>query len=145
MHSHEEAKEMLEKWVQKYKLCQKLCGLYDIAHACFHYSIKQCNGACVGKEDPEKYNERVEQALENLKFSDTNFMILGPGRSTSEKSIIMIENGKYQGFGYFEPEYVQPHPEQLRDLIRYKQDNRDIHRILKYHIDRIPKNMIITY
>lgn len=144
-HSIEEAKEILEKWVMKYKLCQKLCGLYDIAHACFHYSIRQCNGACIGKEKPEKYNARVQQALDDLKFSNSNFMILGPGRSETEKSVVMIENGKYQGYGYFEPEFIAVDPEQLRDHIRFKQDNRDIHRILKSHVDRIPKNMILTY
>ena len=144
-HSQEEAKEMLEKWVQKYKLCQKLCGLYDIAHACFHYSIHQCNGACIGKEKPEKYNLRVEQALENLQFTNSNFMILGPGRNTAEKSVVMIENGKYQGYGYFEPEFISTDPDQIRDLIQFKQDNRDIHRILKSHIDRIPKNLILPY
>ena len=72
-------------------------------------------------------------------------MILGPGRNTTEKSVVMIENGKYQGYGYFEPEYISVDPDQIRDLIQYKQDNRDIHRILKSHIDRIPKNQILPY
>ncbi|HRH67153.1 MAG TPA: GIY-YIG nuclease family protein, partial [Bacteroidia bacterium] len=145
LHSHEEAREMLEKWVQKFKLCQKLCGLYDIAHACFHYSIHQCNGACIGKESADIYNQRVETALRNLRFENSNFMILGPGRSASEKSVVMVENGKYQGFGFFEPEFVAAQPDQLRDIIRFKQDNKDIHRILKYHIDHIPKSMILSY
>ena len=43
-------------------------------------------------------------------------MILGPGRSETEKSIVMIENGKYQGYGYFEPEFIAVDPEQLETI-----------------------------
>ncbi len=90
----------MEKLVEKYNLCQKLCGLYDSSGACFHYSIMQCQGACTGKEPPENYNLRVEEAISRFNFDRQNFFVIDKGRHTEERSVVMVENGNYTGFGF---------------------------------------------
>jgi DNA polymerase-3 subunit epsilon len=57
------AKATLDYWVSEYQLCQKMCNQHDGVNGCFNYSIKKCEGACVGLESPEQYNQRVEQLL----------------------------------------------------------------------------------
>jgi DNA polymerase-3 subunit epsilon len=83
--------------VEKYHLCQKLCGLYPTQSACFHHSIKQCDGACIGEESPESYNERVSELVKQLSFEGKSFYILDKGRNKGERSMVWIENGAYKG------------------------------------------------
>ncbi|RVU84318.1 DNA polymerase III subunit epsilon [Leucothrix sargassi] len=67
------AVERLEKLAQYYFLCQKLCGLQASEKpsqrtACFGYQLKRCFGPCCEAEPPEKYNERVDIALKELRY-----------------------------------------------------------------------------
>ena len=62
-----EAKNYLSLLVEKYKLCQKLCGLYNSSEGCFHYQIKECYGACLGEERPDDYNRRAQQVIHLLR------------------------------------------------------------------------------
>ncbi len=144
-HSVDEARETLEKKINQYTLCQKLCGLYDIEYACFHFSINQCNGACIGREAPEEYNKRVMKAIESLDYMHRNFLIVGSGRNHEERSVVSVENGKYLGFGFFNPDFVSPEVETLREIISSKQDNRDAHRIIRRHLLQNKQDNILTY
>jgi DNA polymerase-3 subunit epsilon len=144
-HSIDEAREILEKKISKYQLCQKLCGMYDIDYACFYFSINRCKGACIGRESPEEYNKRVMKAIESLDYTHRNFLIVGKGRNEEECSVVNVENGKYLGFGFFNPDFVTPEPETLKDVISSKQDNRDVHRIIRRHLFRNKQDRILTY
>ena len=144
-HSIEEAREILEKKINKFHLCQKLCGMYEIEHACFHFSINQCKGACIGREIPDAYNKRVMKAIESLDYMHRNFLIVGNGRNKEERSVVRVENGKYLGFGFFNPDYVSPEVEILREVISSKQDNRDAHRIIRRHLMQNKQDTILTY
>ena len=142
--SYDHALEIIDKLILKFTLCQKLCGVNSIVHACFGYSVKQCNGACIGKESPSEYNKRVQLAIESLDYNHNNFMIIQNGRSSSEKSVVHIEKGKYVGYGYFEPEFINPDPETLRDFVKYKEDNRDVNRIIRnFMINSQDKNVLV--
>lgn len=95
-----QAKSTLNTVTEKYKLCQKLNGLYASTHSCFRYHTKECNGACIGEENVDSYNKRVELAFKGLNFEHANFFILDKGRDRTEKSIILIENDSYIGYTY---------------------------------------------
>ncbi len=72
-------------------------------HACFHYAIKQCTGACIGLEMPEEYNARVELALLGLRKSLTgNYFIIEEGRTAGEKAVIGVRDGRYMGYCFVE-------------------------------------------
>lgn len=143
--SLEEAKELLEKLIRKHRLCQKLCGLYPVSHACFHYSIGQCDGACTGKEEVNSYNMKVESALESLRYKQDNFLILERGRMAGEKTVIQVHNGKYRGFGYLDEESAGADIDTICDIIQPRNDNRDIQRILRHYLSNAPSSKIITY
>ncbi len=57
------ARANLEVLTRTFDLCPKLNGLENAAKSCFRYQLGKCKGACICKEDPEKYNARVEAAL----------------------------------------------------------------------------------
>jgi DNA polymerase-3 subunit epsilon len=131
--SYEEANNTLHNLVQKYNLCQKLCGLYLSQSACFHYSIGQCKGACIGNEGPEEYNQRVCSALSTYEHPWKNVLLLDKGRHEDEGSAILIENGKYTGFGWFDKTLPRLDKDMIRECIKPYPDNRDIQQIIRQY------------
>jgi DNA polymerase-3 subunit epsilon len=143
--TYDHALDIIDKLITKYKLCQKLCGSFSIVHACFNYSVKLCNGACVGHEPPEEYNKRMREAIDSLQYKNPNFMIIDGGRTNSEKSVVHIENGKYVGFGYFDTEFMCINAEALKDAVKFRQDNRDVSRIIRQYLNKSDKANILVY
>lgn len=101
-----QAVRMLEKMTQQFELCSALCHLEEEkAAGCFGFQIKQCRGACAGKEEAAVYNERVERALNAFLLKVKDSLLIDEGRTPEEKSAVLIRNGKYEGYGYFNPEF----------------------------------------
>jgi DNA polymerase-3 subunit epsilon len=59
-----QAKEFLDAISKTHRLCSKLLRLETSRGCCFSYNLGQCDGACIGEEDPVKYNMRVDAAFE---------------------------------------------------------------------------------
>ena len=120
--------------VAKYNLCQKLCGLYKTPGACFDYQVHRCQGACVGQELPETYNQRVEAAVDSISYEHESFVVIGPGRRADEKSLVVIENGRYVGFGYVDETFTARKLHDFREAVRPYADNKDIQQIIRLHL-----------
>ncbi len=141
--SQEEAKNHMFRLVEEFNLCQKLCGLYITDGACFQYQIKECKGACIGEEPAESYNKRAEAAIAKYEYEQNNFLIIDSGREEDEKSVIHIENGKYQGFGYFKPEYTSSNINLIKDSVKSYTDNRDVQQIIRGYMNKKKQEKII--
>ncbi|MDZ7743183.1 MAG: hypothetical protein U5Q03_15960 [Bacteroidota bacterium] len=140
-----EGRNHLFKLVEEFNLCQKLCGLYDSPGACFCRQIKECNGACVGEENPEIYNERVNEALDHYAFPHKNFYLLDYGRHEEEKAVVKIENGKYIGFGFINLNGEEPTEEDLSDVINSFSDNKDVRQIIRSYIKQKSSKNIFPF
>jgi DNA polymerase-3 subunit epsilon len=134
--SQVEAREHLLLLTEQFRLCQRLNNLYPGQGACFHYHIKQCNGACVNEEPSDEYNERVLQALERYHFDHENFYVFDAGRNEMELSVIKIENGRYCGFGYLPKEFLVDNPEIADDHIKRFTDNREVRQIIRSYLKK---------
>ncbi len=135
----------LARLIERYWLCQKLCGMYDTEGACFHYEIRQCNGACIGKESSEIYNKRVMKALSTFYYQQKNMLIIDKGRQESERSVVQLENGKYFGFGFLSTESSYLQLDDIKDCIRIYEDNRDVQQIIRTYLNRYEVEKIIRY
>jgi DNA polymerase-3 subunit epsilon len=62
------AKESLLRTVKTFDLCPKLSGLEKATGACFSYQLGKCKGACIGKESPASYNQRLLTAFEHKRI-----------------------------------------------------------------------------
>jgi DNA polymerase-3 subunit epsilon len=116
--THIAARERLEKWIDEYSLCLKYCGLSE-DEVCFNYQIKKCHGICNGLETIEEYNNRASKLVEEYSFGNENFMVIDKGRRPEEQSLILIENGHYAGYGYFDSSTQVQNPEELKELINH--------------------------
>jgi len=120
--------------VAKYNLCQKLCGLYKTQGACFDYQVHRCLGACVGEEAPESYNLRVDAAIDSIRYEHESFVVIGPGRRPDEKSLVVIENGRYVGFGYVDETFSARRLQDFRAAVQPYADNKDVQQIIRQYV-----------
>ncbi len=141
--SLQEAKNMLFHITTKYQLCQKLTGLYQTKKECFQYGIKECNGACIGEETVENYNHKVNTFLEEWNYKTQNMILIDKGRTISERSAVLIENGIYKGFAFYELNYQITKPSILHSILIPMQNNRDAKNIIQSFI-RKSKTIKIT-
>ncbi len=139
----DEAKNYLTLLVEKYKLCQKLCGLYTSSDGCFHYQINECNGACLGKENSDSYNIRAQQVVDLFKYNTENFWIIDRGRNADEASIVRVKNGKYLGYGYVSTSEPITNTDYLGDFIKTYPDNREVQQIIKSYLRNHPNIRIV--
>ncbi len=87
--------------VREYELCPKLSGLQVSKGLCFEYQTGTCKGGCMGLETARKYNRRVEKAIRSFCDKGSNAAIIGKGRHRDEHSLVLVEEGNYGGFGFF--------------------------------------------
>lgn len=132
--SLQEGKNALFRITSHYNLCQKLTGLYHTKTNCFQYSIKECDGACIGMVSPEEYNARVLSFIEKNSFENQNMVLIDKGRTISERSAVLIENGIYKGYAFYDLNYQINNIEILRNIIIPMQNNRDTKNIIQGHI-----------
>lgn len=122
--SHGEAWHFLIEKVREYELCPKLAGIHHSIGACHDVEHNLCKGACVEKEPNYEYNKRVEEAIGNFVEKEKSIAILGAGRNDDEASIILVEEGVYQGFGFCDYNVKLQRLEDVKMIInQYKTTN----------------------
>lgn len=132
--SIQEGKNYLFKITEKYQLCQKINGLYDTQKSCFQYKIKECNGACIQAESADDYNARVEDYLEEVQFGNQTLVVIDRGRRTEERSAVLIENGIYKGYCFYDLNYQIMNIDILKNLIIPMKNNRDTRTIIQGYL-----------
>lgn len=141
----QEGKNSLFRITEKYNLCQKLNGLYETQNGCFQHKINECNGACHGKETPEVYNERVEEFLNEMSFNNQNRIIVDRGRKINERSAVLIENGIYKGYCFFDLNYQITNMEVFKNILIPMQNNRDTRTIIQGYLRKNKVLKIINF
>ncbi|NBP29892.1 MAG: exonuclease [Flavobacteriia bacterium] len=132
--SKKEASEYIKNRGDYFGLCQKINGVYPSQDACFQHSVKQCDGACIGEEAPENYNEKVAQFIAALRYDESSFYIVDKGRNRSEKSLVLIENGTYRGYGHAPYHFNHTAPLHWKRFVEIKDENRDIRSIINLYL-----------
>lgn len=143
--NRQSGKSFITKVVEDYNLCQKLAGLYKTKSSCFKYDIKECEGACIQKEDPEIYNKRVQTLIDKNSYTNKNMVIIDKGRDIDERSAILIENGVFKGLGFFNLNYQINNMEVLESIITPMNNNRHTQHIIQSYLRKNKRLKIITF
>ncbi|WMI65473.1 exonuclease domain-containing protein [Aestuariibaculum sp. YM273] len=143
--NRDSGKSFINHAVEDYNLCQKLTGIYQTKTSCFNYDIKACNGACIGKESPESYNERVSKLITKNSYANQNMVIIDRGRDIDERSAILIENGVFKGIGFFNLNYQINNIEILQSIITPMQNNRDTQHIIQSYLRKNKKLKVVNF
>ncbi len=143
--SLQEGKNALFRITSHYNLCQKLTGLYVSKTNCFQYNIKECDGACVGEISPEEYNARVQEFIDKNSFENQNMVLVDRGRTINERSAVLIENGIYRGYAFYDLNYQINNIEILKNIIIPMQNNRDTRNIIQSHVRKSKTLKIVKF
>ena len=139
-----QAKHVMFKLTEDFKLCQKINELHTTKSHCFQYTIKECAGACINEENVDSYNQRALAAIEKYNYATKNMLIVDKGRHHDERSAILIENGQYKGFGYYSLNYQVTNIDVLKSIITPMENNRDVQHIIQSHLRRKNRFKIIS-
>ncbi|MDH5598327.1 MAG: exonuclease domain-containing protein [Cyclobacteriaceae bacterium] len=120
----QEAFTYLKNIVKNFKLCPKLSGIQKNSDGCYDYPVGNCKGACKGEESPKNYNSRVQEALSSSELTGETFILTGKGRNETESSLILVEQGSYQGYGYILNNEQINSLEEAKHYIDTKQDSQ---------------------
>lgn len=116
--------------VKEFELCPKLSGLQTAKGPCYAHQSGTCKGGCEGKETAKKYNKRAQKAIDSFFQEGETVAIIGKGRRPDEKSLVLVENGSYLGFGYFDQAAVIDDFESARSYIKSGKENRIVQSIV---------------
>ncbi|MCF8273193.1 MAG: GIY-YIG nuclease family protein [Flavobacteriaceae bacterium] len=141
--NRDSAKSFILKAIEDYNLCQKLTGIYKTKSSCFKYDIKECHGACIGKELAEDYNKRAEEFINKNSYKNKNMVIIDRGRDIDERSAIYIENGVFKGIGFFNLNYQINNIEVLKSFITPMENNKDTQHIIQSYLRRNKRLKVI--
>lgn len=139
-----EAKNFLFRITSEYQLCQKINGLQEGDGACFAYSTKQCDGACLGEIGPDVYNLRVQEFIDKSQFENKTLVLLDRGRHVNERSAVLIEDGIYKGYAFYDLNYQIGNIDILHKILVPMPDNRDSRKIIQNHIRKSKHVKIVT-
>jgi len=129
--SLQEAKNAFFRITSQNHLCQKLNGLYESQKECFQYKIKECDGACIGEIPTDIYNLRVQEFIDKSTFDNKSMMIIDRGRKVNERSAVLIENGIYKGYTFYNLNYQIHNVDVLKNILIPMQGNRDTRNIIQ--------------
>ncbi|MGB7394322.1 MAG: exonuclease domain-containing protein [Pricia sp.] len=94
------AENFIYKVTREFRLCDKLNGISQAKKNCSKYDDGECEGACIQKEHPENYNERVSKAIDKYSLKEKNIVIVDKGRDIGEYSALLIKDGHFKGLGF---------------------------------------------
>jgi len=142
--NYQQAKSFLFKITEEFQLCQKLNGLQKTEGSCFNHSIKLCHGACIEAEDLNEYNTRIQTFIDRYSYKNQHMLIIDKGRDIDEHSVILIEDGKYKGYGFYNLNFQINSPEILKSIINPMADNRDTKHIIQSYLRKNKNLKIVT-
>lgn len=138
----DQAKNHLQSLVYQHELCYRLTHLDSSEHACFHYNIKKCFGACVGEESPETYNERVNSAIFQIsRRLSGNFFYIENGRNEDEVAIVGVQDGRYIGYAYLDTAEGDQSVDALLERMTTSFPDPDAGRIILGYTERKPRGL----
>ncbi len=130
----ERAKEVLEKIVNDYNLCQQVNAGIKSAEPCFQYEVDKCKGACIKEESREEYNQRLNEFIKTTEFPSETFIVIDKGRHGIEKSFYLVENNVFKGFGYYEYHHQIKTLEKIHNILIPIEEKDEVRNMLKYFL-----------
>lgn len=140
--NHADGFHFLLNKIKEFQLCPKLSGIQKADGECYDVALGYCKGACSGKESVSDYNERVQLAVDSFTANDKSYAIFGEGRKEDERSIILVEKGLYQGFGFTQQQSKVSYVEDAKLLIDLYKPTTEIENYLESYVNSMEAEIL---
>lgn len=134
--SESEALSYVLTKVQDHGLCLRLCGVIK-SHSVCDYEERfgvPC-AICKGDITVDDYNGRVELAFAGTGSQHT-YLIKTAGRQREEEGFVLVEKGKFLGFGYIANDTAIRHLDDLKAYVQPCYDTQDSQSIIKSYLKK---------
>lgn len=122
------------KKVKEFELCPKLSGLQIAKGLCFSYQTGECKGGCMGVESTKKYNKRIHATIESFFEEENSLAIIGKGRKNNERSLVLVENGAYLGYGFIDKQETLVDFESAKGFIKVGKENKIVQNLVNSYL-----------
>lgn len=143
------ARSFLEGLTNRFSLCPKLMGIEksrnDVGRPCFNAHIHKCAGPCCGREPADAWNGRLVQALHHYRYPHTDFLIVGRGRSTFERSVVCVSEGRYRGFAYVPEDFAPRAINEVYELLTPYTENKHVQAIIRGYLHQQNGDTIVRF
>jgi DNA polymerase III subunit epsilon len=140
-----EARDFLLEVVQQHRLCGKLCGLQKSSVSCVDSSLATSCKVCQQGEEPTRYNKKVARAVLSFNTQQATLAIRQKGRTAEEYSIVLMESGKYLGYGFVPQGISLSTFEELKTYIHLYPDNQDVRKIIESYTYTSEDNSVLYF
>ncbi len=113
-----DAISLLQELAGKFAIDQRFCK-YCVPGEAEHRQNTDLNNL----PDTNQHNEQIEAAINYLVKKRPSFVIMDKGRSTDERSCILVENGHFYGMGYLAADVGITDPSEIRDYVTQYRSN----------------------
>ncbi len=135
--SQSEIKNFLKNIVYEFQLCPRLSGLQPIGTGkCNYIEEFECEGACCGKENAYEYNNRVKKAIEERIIINSTFMIKEPLENSKENAIILVEKGRYKGYGRVKDSVSIENIDEVKPHLNSAYDDQDMSILIHSYLNK---------
>ena len=140
----------IEHFSQKYEginVLQSLVQQFDLDTRFCHYCTTENNptiqeGAFINLPNVDLHNEKVENAIQSLLSNRISFAIIDKGRTTDERSCMLVENGHFYGMGYITSDVAITDPAEIKDYITLYKSNQYIMGLIYKYAESNPRKII---
>ncbi|MDE3741648.1 exonuclease domain-containing protein [Maribacter polysaccharolyticus] len=129
----------LEEICKTFSLCAKFCHLQENVTTCSHYRIPECQGICRGQESVEAYNKKVMKAISHMRDQSESYVILESGRTYNENAFVLVESGRYRGYGFVDKDIQITTLEDMENHLIPQKNTLESERIITSYITRNPQ------
>jgi DNA polymerase-3 subunit epsilon len=140
-HSMTEGRNLLDKLIEEYGLCPKLCFIQNNGQPCLGANSGNC--ACEGHETPGDYNIKVNTAISRLNETLPTYAIRDAGRTDEEHSCLLIEKGRFYGMGYISHYFDADNLQQLKNYLTPYPGNDYIKGMVAGYASRFPERKMV--
>jgi DNA polymerase-3 subunit epsilon len=128
------AENFILKLTREFRLCDRLNGISQAKKNCSRYDSGDCRGACIQKETPKSYNERISEAIGKYSLRDKNIVIVDKGRDLGEYSALLIKDGHFKGLGFYDLNHQIHNPDILESIITPMKGNENTEHIIEAYL-----------
>ncbi len=92
-----------------------------------------------------RYNRKLNNNEFNFGFSNPNMIIIDKGKDKSEKSVILIEDNQFRGYGFTALNYQINNIDVLRSLVTVNQYSHKFNNIIQSYLQKEKVEKIIRF
>ena len=129
---------LLQELAQKFDIDSRFCKYDGMADGVF---TTQEN--IISLPDVDLHNDQIQAAIDFYLNSRISFAIIDKGRTTDERSCILVEKGQFYGMGYLDSDAIITVSNQIKEDIKpYKTNQYSTQLVLNY-AKKYPRKVII--